>query len=573
VTIVGPGTCSITASQAGDATYSAAPDVTRTFQVSAAKTDQSITFPQPADVTTASGPVTLTGTASSGLAVTYVSNSPSVCTVSGSTVTIVGPGTCSITASQAGDATYSAAPDVTRTFQVSSSGGAGGGGGGGGGGATEDPAPHSAPAVTYSVSYVGNGSTGGTVPSSAAFVTGATVTVSTRGALVRTGHAFAGWNTVASGSGTMRAEASTFIMGSENVTLYAQWTVISYQVTYVLGGASGIAPVQSNVLYGRTFTIASGAGLSRPGFLFVGWSDGTGQFVAGALYTMGAGNVTLTPQWTAVYSVTYSSNGSTGGSAPVDSSAYFEGAPVTVLGRGTLVRTGHTFSGWNTRADGSGIVRTESSTFPMGSTAVTLFAQWTLTRPAAPSSAFYTPVSLTQTNVRWTAPRATGVTYEVTVNGSRACVSSAATCQVPRILGPSSSVSVSAVNAQGARSGNTKAQYLAVRPAPALTVNFAVNSPVLTEAQKSEMRAVSSIIKREGFTELSIQGHTDAQGGTRNADALSRARAEATAAYFRELLPSVKFAALSGLGLRQPVASNATKQGQAKNRRSEILVR
>jgi hypothetical protein len=42
-----------------------------------------------------------------------------VCTVSGTTVTLLTVGTCTIVASQAGNATYAAAPSVSRSFTVS----------------------------------------------------------------------------------------------------------------------------------------------------------------------------------------------------------------------------------------------------------------------------------------------------------------------------------------------------------------------------------------------------------------------------------------------------------------------
>jgi len=78
------------------------------------------------------------------------------------------------------------------------------------------------------------------------------------------------------------------------------------------------------------------------------------------------------------YSVTYNPNGFTGGSPPIDSGAYANGATVTVLGNtGTLVKTGYTFSGWNTAADGTGTAQAVGTSFSMGSAAVTLFAQWT----------------------------------------------------------------------------------------------------------------------------------------------------------------------------------------------------
>jgi outer membrane protein OmpA-like peptidoglycan-associated protein len=118
--LLAEGTCTITASQAGDATYAAAADVVRSFQVTAlAPTGQTITFPQPADVRLDAGPVSLSATASSGLAVVYASATAAVCTVSGSSVTLVAVGTCTITASQAGDSSHDAAADVSRSFTVS----------------------------------------------------------------------------------------------------------------------------------------------------------------------------------------------------------------------------------------------------------------------------------------------------------------------------------------------------------------------------------------------------------------------------------------------------------------------
>lgn len=46
------------------------------------------------------------------------------------------------------------------------------------------------------------------------------------------------------------------------------------------------------------------------------------------------------------YSVTYNGNGSTSGVAPTDSNTYLPGDTVTVLGSGTLARTGYEFDGW-----------------------------------------------------------------------------------------------------------------------------------------------------------------------------------------------------------------------------------
>jgi hypothetical protein len=120
VTTVGPGRCSITASQGGNAGYAPAPARTRSFRVERALAPlrpQSITFHPPADIA-ALRPVRLSASASSGLRVSFRSDTPSVCSVSGRKVTTLTLGTCTITAVQAGNTRYAPAPDQTRSFRI-----------------------------------------------------------------------------------------------------------------------------------------------------------------------------------------------------------------------------------------------------------------------------------------------------------------------------------------------------------------------------------------------------------------------------------------------------------------------
>ncbi len=116
VTIIGTGTTTITASQAGNATYAAATDVPQILTVN--KADQTITFTPLTDVTEDDTDFNLNATASSGLAVTYISSNPSVATVSGNTVSIIGLGTTTITASQSGDTNWNAANNALQTLTV-----------------------------------------------------------------------------------------------------------------------------------------------------------------------------------------------------------------------------------------------------------------------------------------------------------------------------------------------------------------------------------------------------------------------------------------------------------------------
>ena len=118
VTMVTVGTCTIAANQAGNTNFAAAPQVTQSFAISQAA--QTITFgAQPARGFSASPQaINPLATASSGLAVTYSSTTPGVCSVSGSTFTSITLGTCTIAANQAGNANFSAAAPVSQSFTI-----------------------------------------------------------------------------------------------------------------------------------------------------------------------------------------------------------------------------------------------------------------------------------------------------------------------------------------------------------------------------------------------------------------------------------------------------------------------
>jgi hypothetical protein len=115
VTLTGVGSCTITANQPGNATYAAAPPVSQSFTI--AQGSQTITFGALSNRAFGTAPFTVSATASSGLAVSFASTL-AVCTVSGTTVTLVAAGTCIIQATQAGNANYAAATPVDRSFPV-----------------------------------------------------------------------------------------------------------------------------------------------------------------------------------------------------------------------------------------------------------------------------------------------------------------------------------------------------------------------------------------------------------------------------------------------------------------------
>ena len=118
-TAIAAGTCTVTASQAGDDRYLAAPDMAESFQVNAGHQAQTINFPPPPQAKVGEA-VTLSASATSGLMVAFRSDTPRICTVSGPTLTPIAAGTCTVTASQGGSDHYAAARDLAQSFDVAS---------------------------------------------------------------------------------------------------------------------------------------------------------------------------------------------------------------------------------------------------------------------------------------------------------------------------------------------------------------------------------------------------------------------------------------------------------------------
>ena len=83
-----------------------------------AKANQTITFAALANKTFGDPPFSVSATATSGLTVTFAVGASDKCTIAGATVTLTGAGSCTVTASQAGDANYNAAAPVAQSFTI-----------------------------------------------------------------------------------------------------------------------------------------------------------------------------------------------------------------------------------------------------------------------------------------------------------------------------------------------------------------------------------------------------------------------------------------------------------------------
>ena len=117
VTLAAVCSCTIHSPQAGTINWAAAIPVNQSFQVTQA--NQTITFGALTNQAFGTAPFGVSATASSSLAGgSSSSTTPAVCTMSGTTVTLVSVGTCTIQATQAGNTNWAAATPVNQSFQV-----------------------------------------------------------------------------------------------------------------------------------------------------------------------------------------------------------------------------------------------------------------------------------------------------------------------------------------------------------------------------------------------------------------------------------------------------------------------
>ena len=113
---------------------------------------------------------------------------------------------------------------------------------------------------------------------------------------------------------------------------------------------------------------------TRNGYIFDGWntrSDGRGQSYTDRQNVTITKSVTLYAQWTKIYKVHFNANGGTGTMAAQTFVAGVSQAIAAIA----FTRSGYTFTGWNTNADGSGTSYTDKQPITLWQD-ITLYAQW-----------------------------------------------------------------------------------------------------------------------------------------------------------------------------------------------------
>jgi hypothetical protein len=115
INVISGGTCTINYSSTATSSYLASDVFPLTFQIT--RTAQTVSFSVPASATLASKTLALIATSSIGAPVTFQSHSPTICSVTGSSLSLLTPGNCQVEAIQEGSATVSPA-SVTQSITV-----------------------------------------------------------------------------------------------------------------------------------------------------------------------------------------------------------------------------------------------------------------------------------------------------------------------------------------------------------------------------------------------------------------------------------------------------------------------
>ena len=104
------------------------------------------------------------------------------------------------------------------------------------------------------------------------------------------------------------------------------------------------------------------------------------------------------------------------------------------------------------------------------------------------------------------------------------------------------------------------------------SVTFGFDSSELTVQARNALNDVANILTQYTDTRVNIVGHTDSTGSVSYNQQLSERRAEAVGNYLAQSGVMNNRLYMTGSGPHQPVASNATEEGRAQNRRVEITL-
>ena len=199
----------------------------------------------------------------------------------------------------------------------------------------------------------------------------------TSNAFTKDGYTFIGWATSKDGS-VKYSNGASYTMGTESTyTLYAVWEKNINGLVFNGNGATSGSMSSVEIATGDTVSIPNNSFI-RNGYTFIGWSTGANGSVVytnGASYTMGTGSTyVLYAVWQAnENTIVFNGNGATSGSM---SSMTVKTDETATLSSNKFAKTGYTFKGWATTANGT-VAYKNGASYTMGTDSVyTLYAVW-----------------------------------------------------------------------------------------------------------------------------------------------------------------------------------------------------
>jgi outer membrane protein OmpA-like peptidoglycan-associated protein len=103
-------------------------------------------------------------------------------------------------------------------------------------------------------------------------------------------------------------------------------------------------------------------------------------------------------------------------------------------------------------------------------------------------------------------------------------------------------------------------------------ITFATDQATIQPQYRTTLDQVAQVLSQYNQTYLDVYGHTDADGSDAYNQDLSERRARSVADYLTSRGVQSARIATRGFGETQPIASNATEDGKAQNRRVEIRI-
>ena len=234
------------------------------------------------------------------------------------------------------------------------------------------------PVATFTVHFDGNGGDGSMDDQT--FTSGVEQAL-TANAFTFAGHSFNGWNTAADGSGTAYTDEQAITIDA-GMTLYAQWEEEPEPTTYTVkfNGNGGAGTMADQIFTEGVEQALSPNEFTLDGAEFAGWNtkkDGSGDSYGDGESITVSQNMTLYATWSAIgppvsyVVVSFDANGGTGTMADQE----VPSGEATALNANKFTRSGYSFTGWNTKKDGSGTAYADGAEITTSKN-VTLYAQW-----------------------------------------------------------------------------------------------------------------------------------------------------------------------------------------------------